>query len=270
VLEYVTQLVFTAAVALLLPLPFAIVLATLQTLVFAATLRYGGLDLNHKPIAMLDAYCPGSFTPLAPPTYHALHHVYPDAYYSAYTKLIDILVAGGAQLRGRRAVIQRAQSPLGRALGEVLREQGVTVIESDDALDESVFRETDVLLLCDPETDEIPILESFIDATQARQLPPEAWVVHSRSENPTARHYVDDIRINYRTLVVPDADGLSASRADEAARRAVSQIRRGFHYVSSTAFSERLWGHLRFHATQPIPPQQARLVRHRSELLTTS
>ena len=257
-------------VALLLPLPFAIVLATFQTLVFLLTLYYGGLDINHRPIAMLDAYRPGLFVPIAPPAYHALHHVYPDAYYSAYTKLIDILVAGGTQLRSRRAVIQHARGPFGRALGEVLRGQGVAVIDSDEPLDHAMLRETDILVLCDPGSDEVPVLESFIDATQAHQLPPEAWVVHTRSEDPTARHYLDDVRINYRILVVPDADLLSENRAALAARRVVSQVCRGFHYVSTATIPEVLRGRRRFHTTQPVPPQRARRVRHRSELLTAA
>ena len=61
--EYLTQLVFTGGVALLLPLPFAAVLAGLQTLVFRSILRARGLDLNHRPIAGLNDNSP--FTHLA-------------------------------------------------------------------------------------------------------------------------------------------------------------------------------------------------------------
>ena len=267
VLEYVTQLVFTAVIALLLPLPFAVVLAALQTGLFVVILRYRGLDINHQPIEMLDAYRPSAS---APPAYHALHHVHPDAYYSAYTRLVDILVGGGIELRSRRVVIQCAADPLGLALGQQLREEGAAVIESREMADEALLSRTDVLVLCDSKSDEVPILESFIEATRTRKLPPEAWVVHTESENPTARHYVDDIRIHYRTLVVPDVETLTEPGAEAVARRTVSQIRRGLHYVSSAPLSNHLRGRRRFHATQPIPPAASREVRHRSEALETA
>ena len=73
-------------------------LGALQTGVFAFLLSHRGLDVNHRPVEILDAYRPGLLTP---PAYHALHHVHPDAYYSAYTKAVDWLLGSAAQLRGR-------------------------------------------------------------------------------------------------------------------------------------------------------------------------
>ena len=46
--EYLTQLVFTAGVAWLLPWPFAVVLALLQTGVFVAILSQRGLDQRFR------------------------------------------------------------------------------------------------------------------------------------------------------------------------------------------------------------------------------
>jgi len=89
--EYATQLVFTALLFVALPPAFPLVVGGLQTAVFVGVLRARGLDLNHRPVRLLDAYAPGLHTP---PAYHALHHVHPDAYFSAYTKVVDVLVGG--------------------------------------------------------------------------------------------------------------------------------------------------------------------------------
>jgi hypothetical protein len=262
--EYLTQLAFTGGLALVLPPPFAIVLAAIQTGVFLTILRWRGLDPNHRPIAMLDAYRPGAWTP---PAYHALHHVWPDAYFSAYTKAIDFLVRGATRLRGRRFALHRAGGPLGRALAAELRRHDVGALSALESLDEAALASTDVLVLCDPETDEAPLLEAFIDATRARKLPPEAWVVHARPGDATARHYHGDVRIQYRTVVAPEPERLSAREAERAARRAVSRIRRGCHFVSTAGLAQEIRERLRWRATPARRPERARAVRHRSELL---
>ena len=260
--EYLTQLVFTAGVALVLPPSFAVVLAALQTLVFLGILRARGLDLNHRPIEMLDAYRPGPWTP---PPYHALHHVYPDAYFSAYTKTIDFLVGGAAQLRGRRFVLHRASGRLARALAAELRRRGVEDLSTLESLDGRTLASTDVLVLCDPETEEAPVLESFIEATRGRKLPPEAWVVHTRPDAPTGRHYLNDVRIHYRNIVVADLESLSTRESESAARRIVSRIRRGCHFVTTATLARELVERRRLRETVPDRPERARLVRHRTE-----
>jgi hypothetical protein len=265
--EYLTQLVFSAAAALLLPLPFAIVLAALQTGVFLGILRMRGLDPNHRPITLLDAYRPGAWTP---PPYHALHHVYPDAYFSAYTKAIDFVVRGAACLRGRRFVLRGASGPFARALAAELRRQGVDDLSQVESLDAATLARADVLVLLDPRAEEAPLLEAFIDATRTRRLPPEAWVVHARPDLATARHYLDDVRIHYRTLVVPQPERLSAREAERAARRVVSRIRRGCHFVTTATLARELRERRRLRATAPARPERARTVRHRTELLLPS
>jgi hypothetical protein len=261
--EYGTQLVFTAALALWLPLPFIVVLAALQTAVFALILRQRGLDLNHRPIAMLDAYRPGFMTP---PPYHALHHVHPDAYYSAYTKLVDVLAGSAAALRGRRFVVVRGVGPLAGALAQRLERVGVEDVALVDSVGDAALRSTDVLVLCEAPDDEEAVLESLIEATRTRKLPPEAWVVHARADEPLARHYLDDVRIHYRTLVVPALEALSQAEASAVARRIVSRIQRGCHYVSTASPLGSFGGRRRFRATRPEQPATGLLVRHRSEL----
>jgi len=265
--EYLTQLVFTAGVALVLPLPFAIVLATLQTVLFWLILREGGLDLNHRPIRMLDAYRPGPWTP---PAYHALHHVYPDAYYSAYTKAVDALIRGAAQLRGRRFALLGGAGPFGDALAQELRRQGVDALTLAESSDTISLADTDVLVICPVPDDEVPLLEALIEATRTRKLPPEAWVVHARAGHPTARYYLDDVRLHYRTLVVPEPHHLSPQQARTAARRAVTRIRRGCHCVSTAGFPRSFADRHQLRATTPERPAAAPRLRHRREGAATA
>ncbi len=265
--EYLTQLVFTGGVALVLPVPFAAVLFALQTAVFVSILRARGLDLNHRPIEMLDAYRPGPWTP---PAYHALHHVHPDAYFSAYTKAVDWLVRGAAQLRGRRFALHSAGDGFARALAVELRREGVAELAETGVLDDERLAAADVLVLCDPATQEVPVLERLIELSRTRKLPPEAWVVHTATGDATARHYLDDVRIHYRVLVVPEAGALSQPEAETAARRVVSRIRRGCHVVSTAPPARDLLVRLRFRSTAPARPTAARPVRHRTELVAPS
>jgi hypothetical protein len=253
--EYLTQLAFTGLVALVLPVPFVAVLAVLQTAVFARMLYYRGRDVNHRPAARIDAHPPGWLTP---PSYHALHHVWPDAYFSAYTKLVDRIVGGGAQIAQRRFGWIGPDSTLGAALrSEVERAGGLAA--SDPEIPGSV----DVLVLLDPVAPlDVPV-EAFIRETRDRQLPPEVWALRARAEDPLARHYRTDVRIVFRTLRVPDVlpDSASASRA---ARRALFWIRRDANFVSLGS-SRSLAALRQFRKTSPLAPDGAELVRHRME-----
>lgn len=260
--EYLTQLAFTASLLLLLPRSVVAATALLQTAVFALLLRARGLDINHRPIEVLDAHGP-SFWAL--PAYHALHHVYPDAYYSAYTKVVDYAVGGGIELRGRRFGVAGATSPLGRALVERLRREPISSLAEIERPDERELEHVDVLLLCDPGLDEVPFVEALASAARDRQLPPEAWVVRTRRRgDSTARHYDRDPRVIHRTIAVSPADLRDPRRADRRAAIALFFVRRGFHYVPTSL--RTALAYLAFRRTGPERPVAAPRVRHRAEL----
>jgi len=130
----------------------------------------------------------------------------------------------------------------GSALGQALRDQGIDELACSDEIGQIELSSTDVLVLCEPGADEVAILEAYIDAT--------------------ARHYVGDVRIHYRTLVLPEP--LTEQRASAAARRVVARIRRGFHYVSTAPLLEDLRGRRCFRAALPARPAHVPRVRHRS------
>lgn len=258
-LEYATQLAFTGVLAVALPAAPVLGCAALQTAVFGALLSRRGLDVNHRPVEILDAYRPSLF---CPPAYHALHHVYPDAYFSAYTKLVDWAVGGGAQLSGRRYALAGAATPLGRALRVELERAGAGRVEAVTAPEDAARADLDVLVLCDPALPEPAWVEAFVAATRDRLLPPEVWAVHTRPDDATARHYTRDVRVSHRTLFVPDAAALDAAGARRAVRRLVSWVRRGAHFVPSRRLPP-LRAFRRFRATRPVRPAAAERVRTR-------
>lgn len=251
--EYLTQLAFTGGLALLLPLPFAVVVGVLQTGIFVAILHMRGLDVNHRPAPRIDAHPPGWLTP---PAYHALHHAWPDAHFSAYTKWVDRIVGGGAQIAERRFRWVGAESAFGRALrDEVERRGGEACAEPADP---------DVLVLLDPDAPLAPAVEAFIDATRERQLPPEVWALRRCADDALARHYRDDVRVCFRTLLVPAA-AMAEDQARRAARRALFWIRRDAHFAAP-AGPLGLAALRRFLRTPAQPPAGVAQVRHRTQL----
>lgn len=257
--EYLTQLAWSGVLLLVLPRGPVVLLAALQTGIFLYLLSQKGLDINHRPIEILDAYRPSA---ICPPAYHALHHVYPNAYFSAYTKLVDWLVGGGAWLAERRYALVGAETELGRALGAALERAGAAGIAGPEA---AARRDLDVLVLCDPDEDTVSRVEAFVAATRGRQLPPEVWCVHRRADDPAARHYVRDVRVSYRAIIVPEPEALDAPAARRVVRRALFWLRRGMHWIP-TRMGPGTWkAYRRFRGTRPQRPAGLPRFRTRAE-----
>jgi hypothetical protein len=259
--EYLTQLVFTGLVALTLPLPFSLVLFALQTMVFLGILRAKGRDINHRPIPRIDAHPPGWLTP---PAYHLLHHAWPDSHYSAYTKLVDRVVGGGAQLAGRRYAWMGPDSPFREAFrAGIQRAGGVADFE------EHQLGEVDVLILGLPDAPLADAVESFIWKTRNRQLAPEVWALRASAEDPVARYYLKDPRVAFRTLTTPltGFEEMPAPHVQRAVRRALFWIRRDAHFIAlaGPCAGSSLW---RFLRTGPLEPEGAKPMRHRMEFAT--
>jgi hypothetical protein len=218
--EYLTQLVYTAGLAWLLPAAFAVVVGLLQTAVFLGMLRLRGLDVNHRPAARIDAHPPGWKTP---PAYHALHHAWPDACFSSYAKWIDRLVGSGTPIAGRRFHWEGGSGGFGAVLCQAVEGAGGLAAAASGG-------DADVQVWLDPDAALAPRVEALIDATRDRQLPPEVWVLRRRADDGQARHYRDDPRVCLRTLHLPEAPACD-DEARRAARRALFWLRRDAHFV---------------------------------------
>lgn len=256
--EYLTQLAFSGALFWLLPPTPVWVCIGLQTMLFAYLLSQRGLDVNHRAVEILDAHRPGW---LCPPAYHALHHVFPDAHFSAYTKLVDAVVGGAEQLAGRRFGLA-GEGPLVVALDGALAEAGART-HRVSAREGAELAGLDVLVLGDAALPARAWTESFVAAAGDRLLPPEVWAVCETAEDAEARHYVRDPRVGYRVLHAADPGSLDAESARRAARRALWQLRRGAHFVALETGLEAWRSRRRFAATEARRPEGVPQVRSR-------
>lgn len=260
--EFLTQLVFTGAMALIFPLPAIGVVLLLQCAAFAYVLSCRGLDPNHREVDWLDAHRP-HWMPF--PAYHALHHVHPDAYYSAYTKLVDWMVGAGLPLPELRCVVRGPDGAFARAFADALLSAGVASLDTGpDARAEGA----DVLVLLDPDEDVIGRVEALASATRRERLPPEVWALREAADDAVSRHYQCDVRVHYRVLSVPDARSLGPEAARTAAERTLFWLRRGMHFVPSEGGFEAFRAWRRFRSSEPQRPGAAAPARHRAELAT--
>ncbi|MFM7735484.1 MAG: hypothetical protein ACKPBU_05815 [Alphaproteobacteria bacterium] len=263
--EFATQVAFTLALASLLPAATIATALLLQVAVFIGVASRRGLDRNHLPIDVLDAYRPSV---LALPAYHALHHVHPDAYYSAYSKAVDWVVGSGTMLRGRRFAVIGAESPFGAAIAAALEREGAATVDrrGRDLIPEAEqLASTDVLVLALPDARHEVAVERFVAATRGRRLPPEVWAVHTDSRDRVARHYHGDVRVNHRAIVVPAAMLREPESAVRAAASAMRAIRRGWNFVAVGSAMDALRALVVFRRTIPSLPAGAPVVPHRRE-----
>lgn len=255
VLEYLTQLSFAALLALVLPRWLTLGLIGMQTLVFLMLLRERGLDLNHRPQPVVEVARPSLFCPVA---YHAQHHAFPDAFFSSYVKLVDVVLGTAIDLRSLRVGLLESGSPFGRAFEECLRAAGtreVVALEAPDARDD-----VDVLVLCDPARDLAAQVERYVDGNGKRQLPAEVWAVIASPSDAVARYYYRDRRLLFRPIVLPDAQVGDDDAAAHAARSAFFWIVRGAHLPRTRGLypSLRAWKSIRPEQPSGVQPIQSR------------
>jgi len=266
--EFATQAAFTLVLASLLPAATIGVALFLQVAVLAGVASRRGLDRNHLPIDVLDAYRPSV---LALPAYHALHHVHPDAHYSAYSKAVDWIVGSGTVLRGRRFAVIGAESTFGAGIADALERDGAAAVDRREAgvmPGAEGLASTDVLILALPDDRHEVAVERFIAATRRRQLPPEVWAVRPDPRDGVARHYHGDARVNYRAIVVPAATLRDPESAAHAAASAMRAIRRGWNFVALGSALDAIRAFTAFRRTAPRLPPGATVVPHRREAAT--
>jgi monoglucosyldiacylglycerol epimerase len=162
----------------------------------AAILR--GKDLYHRPLPKVPV---AHGTLLVRPPYHALHHVFPDSYYSSYTMLFDRLMGTACQIRGRRFALTGASGAFGSALKELLERDGATVIplkygvdytDDDESGADAALAEADILVLAHGAKGEramqanchsfLSLIDRYKAHVRPRQVPGEVWAVGSEIE----------------------------------------------------------------------------------------
>jgi hypothetical protein len=218
--------------------PRAILLAmTLNTVIFLTVCYCRGVDPHHLSYDVLPSYRGGFFVTAE---YHALHHVYPNYFFSSYVKVIDWIFGTGMQLHGKHVVMTGAHGALGRHMKIRLEKEGALVTACKFGEDytydnyeklKTPLATADILLLCHGSKYEnaqqancdsyVRIIELFKSVRPRGLLPLEIWGVGSEIEcHPcfgikkiqvyaaskrnfarAARAYFQDREIQYRHLV---------------------------------------------------------------------
>jgi hypothetical protein len=157
-----------------------------------------GRDFNHQPHPFMAS--PRRSLHVSP-TYHALHHVHPDHYFSSIVTVFDRVMGTALPVKGRRFLITGASGAFGAPLAATLEARGAVVTRarfgSDWTYDDisglkGAMAEADVLVLahgskrdhaqqanCDSF---VALIEQFLAAHQGKQVPPEVWAVGSEIE----------------------------------------------------------------------------------------
>lgn len=236
-LEYFVQLCgiglsgfFVSHIAQLLAMIFS-------SLLFVIVWRCRGADLHHSSYTVLPAYRGGFFVTA---NYHALHHVFPNNFFSSYIKLLDFVLGTGLQLSGRHVVMTGGNGALGSHMKKMLIKEGATVISLKFGIDydyqnyeqlKPILYEADILFLCHGSKYDnaqkancdsfIQLIELFKTRPKKSLIPLEVWGVGSeiechpyfgikklrpyaeskRNYAKKARTYFNDTEIQYRHLV---------------------------------------------------------------------
>jgi len=196
--EYLTSMAGTLVFLFVFPWQPIAALAVIRTIMLVVTIKDEGMDANH----MAKQRISGRQGLLwVGPDYHAMHHIYPDNFYSSFSNVFDLLFGTTCQISGRRFLITGASGAFGtairkriEALGGIVdtAKSGVDFGPGDYARIEQKLAEADVLILSHgAKSDDcwnanyvtfVDLIDRFIAAGKGRLVPPEVWALGSEAE----------------------------------------------------------------------------------------
>ncbi|MEQ1771066.1 MAG: hypothetical protein ABL879_14630 [Devosia sp.] len=196
--EYLTSLAGTLIFLLVFPWPPVAAIAVLRTWMLVLTIRDEGIDGNHMAMDRVSGR-QGLFWVSA--HYHAMHHIYPENFYSSFSNVFDLFAGTTCQISGRRFLVTGANGAFGSAikarlekLGGIVEtaKSGVDFAAGDyDRMDEKLARAQVLVLAHGAKTDGawdanyttfVDLVDRFIEVGKARLIPPEVWALGSEAE----------------------------------------------------------------------------------------
>ena len=196
--EYLTGMAGTLVFLLVFPWPPIAVVALARTWMLIQTIREEGMDFNHMSMDRISGQ-QGLWW--VSQSYHAMHHVHPNNFFSSFTNGFDVLFGTGAQISGRRFLITGAGGAFGGAMKARLEKLGGIVETAKHGVDFSAgaygpmlekLARADVLILSHGAKSEgcwdanyrtfVDLIDLFVDAGRQRLTPPEVWALGSEAE----------------------------------------------------------------------------------------
>ena len=196
--EYGTSMVGTLVFLLVFPWPPIAVVALIRTYMLVMTIREEGVDYNHMA---MDRISGQQGLLWVSQSYHAMHHVHPNSFYSSFANVFDLVFGTACQISGRRFLITGANGAFGSAIkariekmGGIVEtaKSGVDFAAGDYRLMREKLERVDVLVLAHGAksigcwdanyTTFVDLTELFIDIGKGRLTPPEVWGLGSEVE----------------------------------------------------------------------------------------
>jgi hypothetical protein len=198
IFEYLINLIGIFSCLLFLPKGPVIIAFLVQTGFFFFTFYMKGNDLHHRT---LDRVSPDRGVFFVYKDYHAMHHIYPNYFFSSYLRLLDIILGTAIVLNNKEVVMTGVNGALGSQMKLLLEKEGAKVTPFKYGIDytyqhyESLvpaLRNADILVLCHgtkyDSTQQancdsyVEIIQLFKKVYKKRLVPVEVWAVGSEIE----------------------------------------------------------------------------------------
>lgn len=196
--EYLTSMAGTLVFLLVFPWQAVVTIAVLRTIMLGATLRQEGMDYNHMTMARVSGQ---QNLWWVGPSYHAMHHIYPNNFYSSFANMFDLMFGTTCEFTGRKFVVTGASGAFGAAMVSRLRKLGAQVRTLKHGVDfrpghpdgaREALEWADVLVLshgaksedCDNAncTTFVELIDLITEIGRDRLTPPEVWGLGSEVE----------------------------------------------------------------------------------------
>jgi hypothetical protein len=196
--EFVTALATTTAFLLVFPwYPVAAILIV-RLIMFVVTIKEEGMDFNHMA---MDRVSGDQGLWFVSPRYHAMHHVYPNNYYSSTFNVFDLLFGTTCEFRKRTFLVTGASGAFGSEMVKRIKELGGKVEIAKFGPDYTAgdyeriipkLKRADVLVLAHGAKRNdcwnanyrtfVDLIERFIEIGKERLVAPEVWALGSEAE----------------------------------------------------------------------------------------
>jgi monoglucosyldiacylglycerol epimerase len=196
--EYLTGMAGTLVFLLVFPWPPVAVVALVRTWMLVQTIREEGMDFNHMSMDRISGQ-QGLWW--VNPSYHAMHHVHPNNFFSSFTNGFDLLFGTGTQISGRRFLVTGASGAFGgamkarlEALGGIVEtaKHGVDFAAGDYERMREKLQRADVLVLSHGAKTTgawdanhrtfVDLIDIYVAMGRSRLTPPEVWALGSEAE----------------------------------------------------------------------------------------
>ena len=196
--EFATGVAGTLLFLLVFPWPAVVWVIVVRIWMLWLTIKQEGVDANHMAMDRISGQ-QGLLWVSA--SYHAMHHVHPNNFFSSFANVFDLLFGTGAQVDGRRFLITGASGAFGTAIKKRIERLGGIVETAKSGVDFSAgdyermrekLERADVLVLSHGAKTEgawdanyttfAGLIDLFVEIGRTRLTPPEVWALGSEVE----------------------------------------------------------------------------------------